>query len=110
MGFSNEAMNAGCLTAVRGGGAVQLWLSGTMDVAGVHEVEIEVWWAVEHAERSLSVDCRRVSFIDSAGARLLARTAEQARARDIDFQLSGASQTLRTVLAESSLRGDFSTS
>ncbi|MFN8050994.1 MAG: STAS domain-containing protein [Acidimicrobiales bacterium] len=52
-------------------GAVVLHLTGDLDHEGVVEVENDVRWAVSGATSDVLLDCGDVSFVDSAGLRLI---------------------------------------
>jgi len=70
-----------------GDGRVRLVVDGELDVATVSQLDLElVWLAYEHA--SVVLDLTAVTFIDSAGARLLWAAANDAKAGGWSLELT----------------------
>lgn len=78
-------------------------LEGELDHDGVEDVENDVRWAVAHAAGSVSIDCSRVSFVDSAGLRLLIQAQMMAVDRHLHFALVRPSQSVVRLLAMTGL-------
>jgi anti-anti-sigma factor len=79
-----------------GGSAVVL--EGELDHDGVIDVENDVRWAVTQAVESVSVDCSGITFVDSAGLRLLIQAQMMAVDRHLRFVLVHPSSNVVRLL------------
>lgn len=84
-------------------GSVLLVLQGELDHDGVQDVENDVRWAVSNATHSIRLDCSGVSFVDSAGLRLLIQAQMMAADTHVEFGLVEPSQPLIRLLAMTGL-------
>lgn len=78
-------------------------LDGELDHDGVEDVENDVRWAVSNADAAVAIDCSGVSFVDSAGLRLLIQAQMMAVDRHLRFSLVSPSQSVVRLLAMTGL-------
>lgn len=78
-------------------------MTGELDHDGVKDVENDVRWAVAQATGSVALDCSGVTFVDSAGLRLLIQAQMTAVDRHVDFGLVAPSQPVVRLLAMTGL-------
>lgn len=81
-----------------GDGAITVTLSGELDHEGVLDVENDVRWAVANANVCVTVDAENVTFVDSAGLRLILQSQMMAADRHVRFILASPSESLVRLL------------
>lgn len=79
-------------------GSVVVELSGDLDVEGSERVEATLLGALDGAERTFSIETSAVTFVDSAGLRLLLRARQHAQSLGLDFSLAHPSSSLVRLL------------
>lgn len=86
------------ITVYFGAGHVLVTVSGEIDVATAEQLRVRLAGPAGDGRRVI-VDLSGVSFIDAAGARVLAGAAARAAARGGSLQLAAAGRLVRRVLA-----------
>lgn len=79
-------------------GSMVVHLAGELDHDGVLAVEGEVHRAAATAANTLSLDAERVTFVDSAGLRLVLQAQMTASSRGVDFVLARPSDNVVRLL------------
>jgi len=79
-------------------GSVTVVLSGELDHEGVAAVETDVHRAVALARGALAIDTSDVTFVDSAGLRLILQTQMTACSRSIDFLMAHPAENVVRLL------------
>jgi anti-sigma B factor antagonist len=82
-------------------------LHGELDLGTVGAVERAVQELHAQAVRSVVLDLRELTFIDSSGLRLLLRLDADARANGFDFALVEGDGPVRRLLELTNLTDDF---
>jgi len=85
---AHDAADGGCVVEVR----------GELDHLGALDIGSELRWAAAHAAGRIELDCSRLQFIDTAGARLFAEIARMAAERGIGFAITSAPAGLQRLL------------
>lgn len=79
-------------------GAIVVSITGELDHDGVLDVENDVRWAVANAVHTITIDAEAVSFVDSAGLRLILQSQMMAADRHLRFVLARPSESLLRLL------------
>jgi anti-anti-sigma factor len=79
-------------------GAALLAVSGEIDMSVADRLSVALDAALDAAQRSVQVDLRGVSYLDSCGCHSLVRVATEAHARGLDFEVVSASAHAQRVL------------
>ena len=82
-------------------------LRGELDLGTVETVERAVQELHAQAVRSIVLDLRELTFIDSSGLRLLLQIDADARANGLDFALIEGDGPVRRLLELTNLTDDF---
>ena len=96
MKMMRRAATAELTTAADGSMMVQL--AGELDHDGVVVVEGAVQRAAATAANTLTLDAERVTFVDSAGLRLVLQAQMTASSRGVDFVLARPSDNVVRLL------------
>ncbi len=80
-------MTAASVQATAEDGSMHITLSGEIDLANVETVEDEIRAAISHQPTAVSVDLTNLSYLDSAGIRMLFALASRLRALRIVLEL-----------------------
>jgi anti-anti-sigma factor len=73
--------------AVAEGGSVQIVLDGEIDMANATMVETEICDAITNRMDAASIDLSHVTYLDSAGLRVLFGLVDRLSAQQIDLEL-----------------------
>jgi anti-sigma B factor antagonist len=95
------------LTAKRERDRVVLEAQGELDLATVPAVDREVQELCASGCRSIVLDLRPLTFIDSSGLSLLLRLDAQARSDGFSFAIVEGDGPVRRLLALTNLTGEF---
>lgn len=79
-------------------GGTTVVLRGELDHDGVADVENDVRWAVSNAQVRFSIDCSGITFVDSAGLRLIIQAQMMAVDGHVPFGLVRPSQNVVRLL------------
>ncbi len=96
MKMTRRAATAELTTAADGSMMVQL--AGELDHDGVVVVEGAVQRAAATAANTVTLDAERVTFVDSAGLRLVLQAQMTASSRGVDFVLARPSDNVVRLL------------
>ena len=88
-------------------GSITVMLAGELDHDGVMDIENDVRWAVTEAVGSVALDCAAVTFVDSAGLRLVLQTQMMAVDRHLRFTLASPSDVVLRLLVLTGLDDVF---
>ncbi len=88
-------------------GSITVVLSGELDHDGVADIENDVRWAVSEAVGAVALDCAAVTFVDSAGLRLVLQAQMMAVDRHLRFSLTSPSEVVVRLLALTGLDDVF---
>ncbi|MDQ2790145.1 MAG: anti-sigma factor antagonist [Pseudonocardiales bacterium] len=80
-------MTAASVQATAEDGSMHIALSGEIDLANVDAVEEEIRAATSHQPNAVSVDLTELTYVDSAGIRMLFSLASRLRALRIVLEL-----------------------
>lgn len=81
-------------------GSVRLSLAGEIDLANAAEFEIQINAAVDNQATGVTVDLTEVTYIDSAGVRILITLASRLELRGIALRVVGPSGSLARRVIE----------
>ena len=85
------------VTTERRDGVLTARVSGRIDGSNAVQLEEAVRTAIEESDRAVLIDCEGLSFISSAGLRVVLLTAKTLMGRNAGFALCSLSEPIREV-------------